>query len=116
MYIDNNYHPSSTINLCRYLVDNYEDEFLSAAGDSGLTFSGQMSVVETASLMSEVGLNISQLRILLRILRNKLGAKIFEPENIMKSLSGDMILPKFGEYKYNNMEKGNKSENILFGS
>ena len=58
-----------------------------------------MSVVETASLMSDVGLNISQLLIFLRILRNKLGAKHFEPENIMKSLSGDMILPKFGEYK-----------------
>ena len=112
--IDDNYHPSSTINLCRYLAGNYEDEFLSAAGDSGLIFSGQMSAIETASLMSDVGLNISQLRILLRILRNKLGAKIFEPENIMKSLSGDMILPKFGEYKYNNMEKGSNPENILF--
>ena len=43
--IDDNYHPSSTINLCRYLVKNYEDEFISAAGDSGLTFSGQMSAV-----------------------------------------------------------------------
>ena len=32
----------------------------------------------------------------------------------MKSLSGDMILPKFGEYKYNNMEKGSKPEHILF--
>ena len=35
-----NYHPSSTITLCRYLADNYEDEFISAADDSGLTFSG----------------------------------------------------------------------------
>ena len=73
-----------------------------------------MSAVETASLMSDVGLNISQLRIFLRILRNKLGAKMFEPEHIMKSLSGDIILPKFGEYKYSNMEKGSKPENILF--
>ena len=40
--IDDNYHPSSTINLCRYFVDNYEDEFIYAAGDSSLTFSGQM--------------------------------------------------------------------------
>ena len=32
----------------------------------------------------------------------------------MKSLSGDMILPKFGEYKYNNIEKGTKPEHILF--
>ena len=39
---------------------------------------------------------------------------MFEPENIIKSLSGDMILPKFGEYKYNNMEKGSKPEHILF--
>ena len=57
--IDDNYHPSSTIHLCRYLVDNYEDEFISAAADSGLTFSGQISAIETASLMSDVGLNIS---------------------------------------------------------
>ena len=64
--------------------------------------------------MTDVGLNISQLRILLRILRNKLGAKMFEFEHIMKSLSGDMILPKFDEYKYNNMKKGSKPEHILF--
>ena len=25
-----------------------------------------------------------------------------------------MILPKFGEYKYNNIEKGSKPEHILF--
>ena len=65
-----------------------------------MSFSGQMSAVKIASMMSDIGLNISQLRILLRILRNKLGAKMFEPENIMKHLSGDMILPKFGEHKY----------------
>ena len=91
--------------MCRYLAENYEDKFISTACDSGLTFSGQMSAIETASLMSDVGLNISQLRILLRILHNNLGAKIFEPEKIMKSLNGDMILPKFDEYKYNNIEK-----------
>ena len=112
--IDDNYHPSSTINLLRYLVDNYEDEFISAAGDSCLTFSGQMSAVKIENLMSDVGLNIYQLRILLRILRNKLGATFFEPEHMMKNLSGDIILPKFGEYKYNNMEKGSKPEHILF--
>ena len=39
---------------------------------------------------------------------------MFEPENIMKSLSGDMILLKFGEYTYNNMEKGSKPEHVLF--
>ena len=65
--------------------------------------------------MSDVGLNISQLRILLRILRNKLGAKMFESENIMKSVSGDMILPKFGEYKYNNMEKELNPNTFYFG-
>ena len=54
-----------------------------------------------------------QLSFLLRILRNKLGAKFFEPENIMKSLSGDMILLKFGEYKYYH-EVGSKPEYILF--
>ena len=85
---DNNCHPSSTINVCRYPAENYEDKFTTAAADSCLPFSGQMSAVETASMMSDDGLNISQLRILLRILRNKLGAKIFEPENIMKNLSG----------------------------
>ena len=39
---DDNYHPSSTINICRYLAENYEDEFITATGDSGLTFPGQM--------------------------------------------------------------------------
>ena len=37
--IDDNYHPSSTIHLCRYLAENYEEEFISAAVDSGLIFS-----------------------------------------------------------------------------
>ena len=45
--IDDNYHPSSTIHLYRYLAENNEDEFISAAGDSGLTFSFQISAVET---------------------------------------------------------------------
>ena len=95
-----------------YLTENYEDEFKAAASDSGLT-SGQMPVVEITSMMNDIGLNISQFRIHLRTLRNKLGAKIFEPENIMKILCGDMILPKFGEYKYYH-EIGSKSEHILF--
>ena len=71
---DNNYHPSSTLNLCLYLVENYEDEFIPTAGDSGLIFSVQLSSIETASMMSDIGPNIYQLRILLRILRNMLGA------------------------------------------
>ena len=72
-----------------------------------------MSAVETASMMSDVGLNISQLSILFKKLRNKLGAKMCEPESIMKSLSGDMIFLKFGEYKYYH-EVGSKPEYILF--
>ena len=32
----------------------------------------------------------------------------------MKSFSGDIILQKFGGYKYNNMEKESKPEHILF--
>ena len=52
---------------------------ISATDNSSLTFVDQISAVETGSMMSDVGINICQLR-LLRILRNKLGAKIFEPE------------------------------------
>ena len=41
-----------------------------------------MSAVETASMMSDGGLNISQLRILFKkILRNKLGAKIVDDDD-----------------------------------
>ena len=66
-----------------------------------------MSDVESTSMISDVDLNISQLRILLRILCNKLSTKMFEPENIMKSLSGDIILPKFSEYKHDNEKEVN---------
>ena len=69
--------------LCRCLVENYEEEFITAADDSGLTFSGQMSTVETASMMSDGGLNISQPRILLKIVRNKLGTRMFQPGKIL---------------------------------
>ena len=72
-----------------------------------------MSVVETASVMSDVGLNIFQLHILLRILRNKLGANIFKPEHLTNSLSDDILLPKFGECNYYH-EAGSKPELILF--
>ena len=41
-----------------------------------------MSAVKTTSLMSDGGHNVSQLRILLKMLRNKLAAKIFEPETL----------------------------------
>ena len=92
---------------------NYGDEFITTAGDSGQIFSGQISAIESTSMMSDVGLNISQLRVHLRMLRNKLGAKMLEPEKMIKSLSGDMITPKFGEYDYHR-ETGTKPELILF--
>ena len=57
---------SSLINLCHYIAEYYEDEFVSAAGDSGLTFSASISTIETTSMINDSGINISQLRILLR--------------------------------------------------
>ena len=71
-----------------------------------------MSAVETSSMMSDVGLNIFQLCSHLRILRNKLGAKMLEPKKMMKSLSGDIIFSKFGENNYYH-EAGSKPELIL---
>ena len=68
---------SSLINLCHYMTKFYEEEYTSATGDSGLTYSGSMSTIESASMMNDFGINISQLRILLRILRHKIGAKLF---------------------------------------
>ena len=88
------------INLCHYIAECYEDELVSAVGDSGLTFPGSMSVIETTSMINDFGINISQLRILLRILRCKIGAKLFEPESKMTDLCGEMIVPQFEEYKY----------------
>ena len=35
------------------------------------------------------------MRILLRVLRNKIGAKLFEPESKMTELYGDIIVPQF---------------------
>ena len=55
---DDNYYPLSTVNVCRYFAENYEDEFIPVAGDSGLTLSAQKSAVETASMMSDVSLDI----------------------------------------------------------
>ena len=99
----------SLINLCNYIAEFYEEKYISTAGDSGLTFSGSMSTIETTSVMNDVGINISQLRILLRILRHKIGAKLFEPESKMVDLRGEIIVPQFGEYKYIN-EIGSKPE------
>ena len=56
-----------------------------------------MSTIETASMMNDVGIHISQLRIILRVLRHKIGAKLFEPESKMTNICGEMIVPQFGE-------------------
>ena len=71
---NDSYYSSSIINVCCYFAETYEEEFMVATSASGLIFSDRISAVETASMMSGMCLNISQLRILLRILRNKLGA------------------------------------------
>ena len=102
---------SSLINLCHYIAEFYEEEYISAAGDSGLTLSGSMSAIETTSMVNVVGINISQLRILHRILRHKFGVKLFEPKSKMVGLCGEMIVPQFGEYKYIH-EIGSKPELI----
>ena len=46
---------SNVIISCHYLANNFEDEFMSVAGDVGFNFSGQMSFVDTVSIMSDVG-------------------------------------------------------------
>ena len=50
---------SSLINLCHYIAECHEEEFLLATGDSSLNFSGQISAIETTSMMHDVGINIS---------------------------------------------------------
>ena len=72
-----------------------------------------MSTIETSSMMNGVGINISQLRILLIILRHEIGAKLFEPESKMTNVCGEIILPRFGEYKFIH-EIGSKPELILY--
>ena len=52
-----------------------------------------MSAIETAGMMNYVGINISQLSILLRILQHEIGTKLFEAETKMTDLYGDMIVP-----------------------
>ena len=67
---------SSIIKLYRYISETYENEFVSAAGDSGLVFSGQMIVIEIASIiMSDFVLTMSPSCILLHILRHNLDVK-----------------------------------------
>ena len=84
---------SSLINLCHYIAEYYKDQFVSATSDSGLTLSSLMSTIDITSILNDVGINISQLRILLRLLRHKIGAKLFDPESKMTDLCGEMIVP-----------------------
>ena len=72
-----------------------------------------MSAVETLSMRNDVGINMSQLRILLGILRHEIGAKLFEPESKIIDLYGEMVVPQFGKYKYVH-EIGSKPELILY--
>ena len=104
---------SSLINVCHYIAEFYEEEYISAAGDSGLTFSSSMSAVKTASMMNDIGINISQLRILLRILRYKIVDKLFDSESKIVDLRGEMIVPQFSEDKYIH-ETSIKPESILY--
>ena len=68
------------INLCHYLSDTFEDECMCITDDDiYLYFSSETIFIETVSVMSDIGLNISQLRFYLQILRYKLGTKLFEP-------------------------------------
>jgi len=50
---------SRLINLCHSIAKSYEDELVSAAKNSGLTFSSSMSAIKTVSMMNGVGINIS---------------------------------------------------------
>ena len=50
---------SSLINLFPYLADCFENEFVSAAGDSDLLFSSSISTIITISMINDVDINIS---------------------------------------------------------
>ena len=58
-----------------------------------MTFSGSMSAIETASMMNDIDIYISQLHIVLRIIRHEIGVELFEPESKMIDLCGEMIFP-----------------------
>ena len=53
------------------------------------------------------------MRILLRILRHKIGARLYEPESKIVDLRGEMITQQFGEYNYTH-ETGTTPEAILY--
>ena len=74
---------------------------------------GLISVIETESVIKDIDINIALLRILLRILRHKIDAKLFESKSKMTNLCGEMIVSEFGEYKYIH-EIGNKPELIVY--
>ena len=63
-------------------------------------------------MMSNVGLHISELGILLQILRYKLQAKLFKLEYKMIDFCGETISPQFGEYRYI-LRVGSKPKSIL---
>ena len=66
-------------------------------------------------MINDVGINISQLRILLKKLHHKIGVELFElfePESKMADLRGEMIVSQFSEYKYIH-EISSKPELIL---
>ena len=64
-------------------------------------------------MMSDLGINILQLRMIFCILRHKIATKLFEPEIKMKDLCGEIIQPQFVEYKYVH-KVGSKPEVILY--
>ena len=64
---------SIKIKLFHYLAYNFEGVFISTVGDPSFIFSSKKINTESTSTISDVGLNISELRILLQILRQKLG-------------------------------------------
>ena len=72
-----------------------------------------ISTIETASMMNDVCLNISQLSILFRILRHTIGDKLIEPESKITDLCGEMIVPQFEEYKHIH-KISNKPDLILY--
>ena len=111
--LSNNVNGNISSSLLNYMAEFYEEEYTSTTGDSGLIVSGFMSAIETASMMNDDSITISQLRIFLRILRHKIGAKLFETESKTVDLRGEMIALQFGEYKYAH-ETGTKLESSLY--
>ena len=49
-----------------------------------------MSDIKTASMMNDNDINISRFHILLKILRHKIGTKLFEPQTKMTDICGEI--------------------------